>query len=227
MFRRRNASSINIRLVHQHLNLVCFKLQLNSSLNTRLLSLVCFLPVMVICSTRLWLVKRPHEALWLADAHWPHVLLITGLMSALSAPEDVKLVYSREQQNSSPIPHTFRPVWADRSWFPMAMLSYHWLDFFENHLVTVFWNRGLQNISKIVYESGRWYFLITVVAPARIRSIDMSAVTKTGQGPFSGRWSTRSCAGNMSDMNMMTRAGVQCTKGNKADTTCMFFRGLF
>ena len=34
----------------------------------------------------------PHAALWLAAGHWPQCSWSLGLMSALSAPEDVKLV---------------------------------------------------------------------------------------------------------------------------------------
>ena len=64
----------------------------------------------------------PHEALWLADGHWPPMLLITGSDVGLVCPRGCKVGPDQLQLG--------------------------------------------------------------------IRSIDMSAVTKTGQGPFSGRWST-------------------------------------
>lgn len=86
-------NSVCTRLLQEHFNLVCSKLQFNSSLNTRLLSLVCFLPDghLMMCPPLIgqpdpmkpsdWLLATDPQCSWSLD-----------LMSALSAPEDVKLV---------------------------------------------------------------------------------------------------------------------------------------
>ena len=85
--------SVNIRLLLEHFNLVGSKLQFNSSLNTRLLSLVCFLPDghLMMYSPLIGQPDPMKPSDWLMATD-PQCSWSLGLMSALSAPEDVKLV---------------------------------------------------------------------------------------------------------------------------------------